>query len=607
MVEIVVVVRKNNTMTKPELGSGERFKNLSNKVGSDALAAHIGRKKYGSKKMGQLSAKGRRDAKKMEFSKADMVGGGKVASKDVKVNPLSSTPSTSSARLEFNPKLELGGMVSDMRDMGTKKVRSPSMNVHERMDQAVTGKQPGQVSPGVNDPLPPISGDAEANRRRFAGNPELRSMYKMNDIILKAFGLGKAMPYRRNPEPVGTVQDFDRNEAEKKKLINPELQADKPPSIFDTMDLTSKPKVNMAEVNAGRDLGAVHREDREAASAARTRARQESGRINPAFHPRDPRQNQEPTITQPTTPGAEPTATQEPEPETQGRGGFRGALGRLGGWLGRNTRSGRMIQDARGVDPDTGQPYPEGVDQGSYIDRIRPTGVTDWAGPGPNQSRTGQIDSPAPTGQTGNVSGMTRRDPTEEEKRASHGGRGTTRFNTAREIIGLPSRGLGPIYERTGTGGPATPGGTDAAQGEDTTKRTPSPRPKWGSQGKEEDKGIQGIQSTPAGFSSEGGTTYTGPGTDATVHGAPLIGNTGEGRAKNRQLRGSAAHPRTISRAAQRSAGKLPPATIQPQFDPRNTSATQAQPPSPGFMGNVKHRQPKVNASIKMLKMLGMK
>lgn len=45
---------------KPPLGSGERFQQLSNKVGSDALAAWIGRRKYGNKKFGQLSANGRK-------------------------------------------------------------------------------------------------------------------------------------------------------------------------------------------------------------------------------------------------------------------------------------------------------------------------------------------------------------------------------------------------------------------------------------------------------------------------------------------------------------------------------------------------------------------
>jgi hypothetical protein len=47
-------------MAKPKLGSGARFKALSKKVGSPALAAYIGRKKYGAKKMAQLSAKGRK-------------------------------------------------------------------------------------------------------------------------------------------------------------------------------------------------------------------------------------------------------------------------------------------------------------------------------------------------------------------------------------------------------------------------------------------------------------------------------------------------------------------------------------------------------------------
>jgi hypothetical protein len=53
-------------MTKPKLGSGGRFKQLTNKLKGKvrdpkALAAAIGRKKYGKKKMAQLSAKGRKD------------------------------------------------------------------------------------------------------------------------------------------------------------------------------------------------------------------------------------------------------------------------------------------------------------------------------------------------------------------------------------------------------------------------------------------------------------------------------------------------------------------------------------------------------------------
>jgi len=50
---------------KPELGSGERFKNLSEKLQKQgaknpkALAAYIGRKKYGKKKFQELAAKGK--------------------------------------------------------------------------------------------------------------------------------------------------------------------------------------------------------------------------------------------------------------------------------------------------------------------------------------------------------------------------------------------------------------------------------------------------------------------------------------------------------------------------------------------------------------------
>jgi hypothetical protein len=45
---------------KPKLGSGARFKALKKKVGSGALAAWIGRKKYGKKRFAKLGAKGRK-------------------------------------------------------------------------------------------------------------------------------------------------------------------------------------------------------------------------------------------------------------------------------------------------------------------------------------------------------------------------------------------------------------------------------------------------------------------------------------------------------------------------------------------------------------------
>jgi hypothetical protein len=53
-------------MAKPKLGSGGRFKALKAKLGKEkgvtdpgALAASIGRKKYGQKKMSGWAAKGR--------------------------------------------------------------------------------------------------------------------------------------------------------------------------------------------------------------------------------------------------------------------------------------------------------------------------------------------------------------------------------------------------------------------------------------------------------------------------------------------------------------------------------------------------------------------
>lgn len=51
---------------KPKLGTGKRFKQLEGKLAAqgasdpEALAAYIGRKKYGAHKFGLLSAKGRK-------------------------------------------------------------------------------------------------------------------------------------------------------------------------------------------------------------------------------------------------------------------------------------------------------------------------------------------------------------------------------------------------------------------------------------------------------------------------------------------------------------------------------------------------------------------
>lgn len=52
-------------MSKPKLGSGERFANLTKKLSTKgvkdpkALAASIGRKKFGNKKMAKMAAKGK--------------------------------------------------------------------------------------------------------------------------------------------------------------------------------------------------------------------------------------------------------------------------------------------------------------------------------------------------------------------------------------------------------------------------------------------------------------------------------------------------------------------------------------------------------------------
>jgi hypothetical protein len=56
---------------KPKLGSGKRFKILANKIAKNsdidnpaAVAASIGRKKYGAKKMAKMAAVGKKRHKK---------------------------------------------------------------------------------------------------------------------------------------------------------------------------------------------------------------------------------------------------------------------------------------------------------------------------------------------------------------------------------------------------------------------------------------------------------------------------------------------------------------------------------------------------------------
>lgn len=56
------IVKKTGTFEgkSNKLGGGGRFKQLVAQGKSPALAAFIGRKKYGAKKMGALSAKGKK-------------------------------------------------------------------------------------------------------------------------------------------------------------------------------------------------------------------------------------------------------------------------------------------------------------------------------------------------------------------------------------------------------------------------------------------------------------------------------------------------------------------------------------------------------------------
>lgn len=60
-----------NEGKKPKLGSGKRFKKLEKKLGSKvdnpgAVAASIGRKKYGKKKFQQLASAGKRKKSKTQ-------------------------------------------------------------------------------------------------------------------------------------------------------------------------------------------------------------------------------------------------------------------------------------------------------------------------------------------------------------------------------------------------------------------------------------------------------------------------------------------------------------------------------------------------------------
>ena len=60
-------IMKSKKKRKPKLGSGARFKKLARSLkgarNPKALAAWIGRKKYGKKKFQKLAAKGRRKKK----------------------------------------------------------------------------------------------------------------------------------------------------------------------------------------------------------------------------------------------------------------------------------------------------------------------------------------------------------------------------------------------------------------------------------------------------------------------------------------------------------------------------------------------------------------
>lgn len=55
-------------MGQPRLGSGGRFRRLVAGGMSPALAAHVGRKKHGARKMAKMAAAGRRRAQRQSGS-----------------------------------------------------------------------------------------------------------------------------------------------------------------------------------------------------------------------------------------------------------------------------------------------------------------------------------------------------------------------------------------------------------------------------------------------------------------------------------------------------------------------------------------------------------
>lgn len=68
---IIIETIGGKSMARAKLGSGARFKSLEKSIAHNgtvkdpgAVAAAIGRKKYGAKRMAKLSAYGRKSAKK---------------------------------------------------------------------------------------------------------------------------------------------------------------------------------------------------------------------------------------------------------------------------------------------------------------------------------------------------------------------------------------------------------------------------------------------------------------------------------------------------------------------------------------------------------------
>ena len=200
---------------------------------------------------------------------------------------------------------------------------------HARLDDL----EPKDVKPGVLDTKPPMSGDAYLNRKLYA---EKHGRPPMNDVenIYKAFGILKAQELTKFGA-FGAAGPIPYRPAAGRTV--PKTTQNVPPQ-----------ENQQAEEN------------------------------QPRFRSVDRRQNVIPSsdpIWQPKPPQTDTNMhTGYTEREAPSR------LSRCGSWLGRQTRTGRAVQGARGINPDTGQP----VVPGEQVRGATPRGIIDRDFGGPS-------------------------------------------------------------------------------------------------------------------------------------------------------------------------------------------------------------------------------